>query len=590
MELDQILFKKIIGFYDKWKSNNSKEETAQTVKLHAISPRLTLLARALTGRNIDVLPAENEGGWKDDIFYLPAAFSKLSTVEQNLYFYLFRLVYLSIQSRENLNWHTKTITHSLEDSRRKAEETGPQVLQIMEEEYPAVVQFFYEVKPHFETQTSDPKSHPEHFWLFGKYMVNEGLSDLPAATASPDGDTAGTNPHNPTTEIASKPVEEVEVIAVDKKAQEDYMLTHNFEKVETADEFNGIWRGFDGDDELAEHADALNELNLKHLVRTDEQAHSVYRAEFRGSVKIAESEEVDNGTTCVAYPEWDFGKKQYKPDYCKVFLSKIMGGNLVYAQKCLSENKKTLNQLRRKFAQIHQQRRKVKKLPDGESIDMDALVDWFADMKSGHTPSENIYLSSRKKDPNLAILFLLDLSLSTDSYADGNRVLDVEKQAVILFGETLNEYSVDFAVSGFCSQTRNRCTFHSLKNFGEDWTHGKQRLGSVQPQGYTRIGPALRHSKTLIENHPANRKWVVLISDGKPNDYDRYEGQYGIADVRQALREMHERRISTYAVAIESVARYYLPQMFGQNHYNILSHPDQLVQALAVLYRRINEQ
>ncbi|MCF8247200.1 MAG: hypothetical protein K9J37_19385 [Saprospiraceae bacterium] len=526
MELDQILFKKIIGFYGKWKSNNSQEETAKTVKLDALSPRLTLLARALTGKNMDVLPAENEGGWKDDIFYLPIAFSRLPTVEQNLYFYLFRVVYLSIQSRENFNWHTKNSAQSLEDSRRKAEETGPQVLQVMEDEFPAVAQFFYEVKPRFEPQNDDPKSRPELFWLFGKYMVNEGLN-APPVSASPDGDATGTNPHSPTTEIASKPVEEVEVIAVDKKAQEDYMLTHNFEKVETADEFSGIWRGFDGDDELADHADALNELNLRHLVRTDEQAHSVYRAEFRGSVKIAESEAGDESMACVPYPEWDFGKKQYKPDYCKVFLSKIKGGDLVYAQKCLSENKRTLNQLRRKFAQIHQQRRMVKKLPDGESIDMDALVDWFADLKSGHTPSENIYLSSRKKDPNLAILFLLDLSLSTDSYADGNRVLDVEKQAVILFGEALNEYGVDFAVGGFFSQTRNRCTFHSLKNFGEDWTKGKQRLGSVQPQGYTRIGPALRHSKTLIENHPASQKWVVLLSDGKPNDYDRYEGQYG---------------------------------------------------------------
>ncbi len=589
MELDQILFKKILGFYDKWKLSNGKEETALAVRLEAISPRLTLLARALTGRNVDILPAEKEGGWKDDAFYLPISFSKLPSPEQNLYFYLYRVVYLSIQSREQLNWNNKMEAQSLEIAQQKAAAAAPIILGFMQEEFPSVARFFYEVKPHFEAQYGDPKSRPETFWLYGKYMVNEGVTG-PPVTANPNGEAEGTNPHSPTTEIASKPVEEVEVIAVDKKAQDDYMLTHNFEKVETAEEFSGIWRGFDGDDELAEHAEALNELNLKHLVRTDEQAHSVYRAEFRGSVKIAESEDADNGTTCVTYPEWDLSQKRYKHDYCKVFLSKIKGGDLTYAQKCLSENKKTLDGLRRKFAQIHQQRRMVRRMPDGENIDMDALVDWFADLRSGHTPSENIYNSTRKKDPNIALLFLLDLSLSTDSYADGNRVLDVEKQAVILFGEALNEYGVDFAVGGFCSQTRNRCTFHTLKDFGEGWIKGKQRLGSVEPQGYTRIGPALRHSKALIEAHPASQKWVVLLSDGKPNDYDRYEGQYGIADVRQALRELHERHISTYAVAVESVARYYLPQMFGQNHYNILSHPDQLVQALALLYRRINEQ
>ncbi len=95
----------------------------------------------------------------------------------------------------------------------------------------------------------------------------------------------------------------------------------------------------------------------------------------------------------------------------------------------------------------------------------------------------------------MAVLFLLDLSLSTDSYADGNRVLDVVKQAVILFGEVLSEHDIDFAMGGFYSKTRNNCVYQALKDFGEDWTKGKQKIGAVEPQGYTRIGPALRHSK-----------------------------------------------------------------------------------------------
>ncbi|NPD47740.1 VWA domain-containing protein [Lentimicrobium sp. S6] len=112
-------------------------------------------------------------------------------------------------------------------------------------------------------------------------------------------------------------------------------------------------------------------------------------------------------------------------------------------------------------------------------------------------------------------------------------------------------------------------------------------MAAVEPKGYTRIGPALRHSKSLISKRSMQNKWVILLSDGKPNDYDKYEGRYGVADVKQALREMHEFHINTYAVAIESTARYYLPQMFGQNHYNILSHPEMLLQSLTTLYQRI---
>ncbi len=581
MELDQILFKKIFNYFGRRKGKRELEEISRTISLTDISSRLTLIARALTGENIDIFPAEKEGGWKGTTFYLPTSFSLLPTIEENLNFYIFRVVYLSIQWEAGLNWKGNSSPPSLEESRIEAKGISSSILEKMEEEYPPVIDFFVSIKQNFSEEEN------LEFWLYGKYMSNRDVFENGNGDAfdkSPDEKKAS----NPTTEIKSKAVEEVEIVAVDKKAQEDFVLTHNFEKVETAEEFSGLWRGFDGDDTLQEDEDALNEISLSHLVRTDEVANSIYQADFRDLANIAESEETEDEEIYRTYKEWDFSKKRYKPDYCKVFLKKIKGGDLTYANKCISENTKNLNALRRKFAQIHQQRRTVKRLPDGESIDIDTLVDWFTDLKSRRTPSDNIYLSKRKKDPDLAVLFLLDLSLSTDSYADGNRVLDVEKQAVILFGEVLSEYKVDFAVSGFYSKTRNNCVYHSLKDFGENWTKGKQKIGAAEPEGYTRIGPALRHSKTLIEKHSARQKWVILLSDGKPNDYDKYEGKYGVADVKQALREMHERHINTYAIAIESIARYYLPQMFGQNHYNILSHPDMLIPSLAILYRRIN--
>ena len=110
---------------------------------------------------------------------------------------------------------------------------------------------------------------------------------------------------------------------MDKKAQEDFMLTHNFEKVETVEEFSGLWRGFDGDDNLQDDQDALDQINLKHLVRTDEVAHSIYQADFRDLASIAESGETEDSTTYRTYKEWDYSKKRYKLDYCKVFLKKV---------------------------------------------------------------------------------------------------------------------------------------------------------------------------------------------------------------------------------------------------------------------------
>ena len=580
MEIDQIIFKKVISFFHRRLNKVSDEEKLRTVELSDVSGKLTYIARALTGLNIDIVEAEEEGGWKGELFYLPKKISFFDDVEKNVMFYVFRTVYLSQQLELNINWLDKDDFQSIEDSRLKAKESSQVILEALGSEYPSIHKFYEGIQVEFT------ELELEHHWLFGKLMINEVIIRDKKKSMDSKGDTHSETAEI-TTEIKSKAVEEAKVIEVNKKAQEDYTLAHYFEKVETAEEFKGVWRDFDGDDDLEKDSDALQELNLKHMVRSDEATHSVYQADFRDLQNISNSAENDEKGYYKTYKEWNFKKSEYKADFCKVYLKLPEHGNLDYAQKCINENALTLSSLRRKFAQINQVRRQVNKLSDGEEYDLDSIVDMFTDIKSGHTPSENIYLSKRKKEADISILFLIDLSMSTDSYAAGNRVLDVEKQAVILFGEVLEEYGIDFAVGGFSSKTRNNCSYYILKDFDTDWNTGKKRIGEASPEGYTRIGPALRHAKSLIEDRKTQNKWVVLISDGKPNDYDKYEGKYGVHDVKKALDEMHEYHINTYAIAIESVARFYLPQMFGQNHYNILSHPDMMLNSLTTFYKRI---
>ena len=184
-------------------------------------------------------------------------------------------------------------------------------------------------------------------------------------------------------------------------------------------------------------------------------------------------------------------------------------------------------------------------------------------------------------------MFLLDLSLSSDSYANGNRIIDVEKQISILFGEVLDEYMIDFQIDGFYSKTRNNTTYITLKSFNESWKTARNKIGAVEATGYTRIGPAIRHATNLLSKNYHRKKWLILLSDGKPNDYDRYEGKYGVEDIKQSLREMKIYGINNFAFAIEEQAKYYLPQMFGDNHYNILTSPVELLNSLTKLYDRI---
>jgi nitric oxide reductase NorD protein len=329
---------------------------------------------------------------------------------------------------------------------------------------------------------------------------------------------------------------------------------------------------------------------MKHTVRVDDPIHSIYQAEFIENTTISESAELDTEAPHVAYDEWDYSKRQYKSNFCKVYPKTQIETDTAYYKKTLQKNGSTLTGLRKMLTSVNNKYQQQRRQTQGEDFDLDAITDLYVDIHSGHTPSEKIYLSKRKKDKDLSILILLDVSLSSDGYAGGNKVIDVEKQVSIIFGEILNEFNVDFSIDCFYSKTRNYATYLTLKGFDDSWDKAKHKIGAVEPSGYTRIGAALRHSGALLDKRDTKNKWVILISDGKPNDYDKYEGKYGINDVKQALRELNQRNINSYALAIEAQAKYYLPQMFGQNHYQILTTPVELLQSLVKLYEKIKHQ
>lgn len=341
-------------------------------------------------------------------------------------------------------------------------------------------------------------------------------------------------------------------------------------------------------DDLADHQDALEELSMKFTVRVDDTAHSVYQAEFVENTTISERAESDEKGLFLEYDEWDFKRGRYKPNFCKVYPRLQVKADVSYYQKTISKNGSTLVGLRKMLTSVNNKMMQQKRQNQGDEFDIDALTDLYTDVHARKTPSENIYISNRKKEKDLSILLLLDISLSSDGYAANNRVIDVEKDVSILFVEILAEFNIDFSIDSFYSKTRNYSTYLTLKDFDESWQNGKHKIGAVEPQGYTRIGAALRHAGSRLDKKDTKNKWVILISDGKPNDYDKYEGNYGIQDVRQALRELNERHINSYALAIEAQAKYYLPQMF--NHYQILTTPVELLHSLVSLYEKIKHQ
>lgn len=583
-EPDEYIFTKFAHFF-KRRSKNKQADLSQAVRLTEIKSRLVIFARAITGKPIEIFEAEREGGYKNNNFFLPSVVTEFPTPEENSSFYLFRILYLSVQKTLNLNW-TDNLDHAIEESRLNAAQTSDKVLKELFIQFPVTKGYFDKYVAYFEGKAK-PQQEPDYSFIYGKWMRDSLEDDTSDSLKNFNDKIKKAIEEVQKTVLEAKAVEEIVSVQLDQQQLDDAVLQHQFEKVETADEFGGNFRDMDGDDDLQDHENALEDLNMKYTVRVDDPVHSVYQADFVENTTIAESAEADGKGYHILYDEWDYAKKSYKEKFCKVFPKDMQKNNLAFYKKTIQDNSATLMGLRKMLTSVNNKFQQQRRQSEGDEFDLDALTDLFVDVNSRHTPSDKIYLSKRKKEKDLSILLLLDISLSSDSYAAGNRVIDVEKQVSILFGEILNEFNIDFSIDAFYSKTRNHSSYIGLKGFNENWDKAKYKIGSIEPGGYTRIGAALRHSGALLDKRDTKNKWVILISDGKPNDYDRYEGKYGINDVKQALRELNERKINSYALAIEAQAKYYLPQMFGENHYQILTQPVDLLRSMVKLYEKI---
>jgi nitric oxide reductase NorD protein len=403
--------------------------------------------------------------------------------------------------------------------------------------------------------------------------------------AQPGSDADEPRSRSDGTEAAAPPVEDLTLVSLtDKKPME--LPTHSFEKVETAESFNGTMRQLDGDDELEEHLEALHEVQLSHLVRGGPDAHSVLKADVALDIDVPDVAHIAPTERAVMYDEWDRGKRAYRKAWCAVYPTPMSPGDGAWARAAVLRHRRLIDVLHERLQRHRAALRPQDRQLDGEDVDVDALVDALATVAAGHEPSPRLYVRQARQRRDVATTVLLDVSLSTDSWVDNRRVLDVAREAVLVLGEVADRLGDRLQVLAFASHTRNQVRVWHVRDWRDPWSIGKARLGRLEPQGYTRIGPALRHAIAELRKAEATERVLLLVSDGKPTDYDRYEGRYGMSDVRQALTEARQDGVHVHALAIDAVAREALPAIFGAGAWSILPHPDRLPEALTKVYGR----
>jgi nitric oxide reductase NorD protein len=342
------------------------------------------------------------------------------------------------------------------------------------------------------------------------------------------------------------------------------------------------WSDDSEDPDAARVAEDLDELSLSRT-----------RLRKGGGLKLhldlppADVDDIPLGEG-IKLPEWDYRKQQMQDSFVNL---QMMVPRDCEAQPLPPRLKAPAHRLRRQFEHLRNDRQWLRQQPQGSELDMQAWLDFHVEREHGQCAERGLFMEQRQTRRDLACLLLADVSMSTDAHLnDEHRVIDVIRDSLLLFGETLSVLGDDFALYGFSSLRRHQVRMQELKSFTQrydDNTRG--RIQGLKPGYYTRMGAAIRHATQLLGKSKRRNKLLLLLTDGKPNDLDLYEGRYGVEDTREAVLEARRQGLTPFCITIDREAGDYLPYMFGANGYTLIRQPEQLPLRLPQLYRQLTQ-
>lgn len=361
---------------------------------------------------------------------------------------------------------------------------------------------------------------------------------------------------------------------------------------EHAEDPLGMQRPTDRDEATPaeDFADSLAELNEARLVVSPGSAKEVLVSDDPPDPR-ALREQIEARTTPSAldYPEWDYRTRSYRHPGAHVLLLAAPPGPQQWIEQTLEHHRSMLATIRRQFEQLSARRLRLRRQLDGDEVDLDAYLDGLAEARAGLSMPQALYQTQRTQQRDLAIMLLVDASGSTDGWLSNHRrVIDVEREALLLVCLALDGLGEPYSVQSFSGEGPGAVSVRSLKAFGERYgDRVARRIAGLEPERYTRAGAAVRHASSLLMQQPATHRLLLLLSDGKPNDVDEYEGRYGVEDLRQSVIEARLQGIQPFCLTIDRQAASYLPAVFGVHQYALLPRPELLPRALLDWLRRL---
>lgn len=379
-----------------------------------------------------------------------------------------------------------------------------------------------------------------------------------------------------------------------KKKNDDFShLSLIFDYKKTIDEYKTGNKKIDDSEntDIDNNLNILDELNINKTIISNNKTTSSYNANILNKETIYSTYENNTIKNNYVYKEWNTQKNKYNNDWCNIYLEDI--------NKTTKTNKENVNKIIEKYKiDIIKLRKNIKNILNikiwknrqiiGQDIDIDTLIDNYQDSKKNFF--ERLYKYKEKKVNDLAISILIDISLSTDSYLDNIKIINRIRELSLFIGESINKIINKYSLSGFYSNTRHDCRYVNIKNFTDCWDKKKYDIDKIIPIGYTRIGPAIRHTITNIKSINAKKKAIIIITDGKPTDYDEYEGKYGIEDIKKTIIEANKIKINIKSLLINDIPKPHFSSMFGIKNYKISKDIKKNKAILKTLQEIINEK
>lgn len=364
--------------------------------------------------------------------------------------------------------------------------------------------------------------------------------------------------------------------------RDDSLLLNRFETLLSVAEMINLNRNVEDEDpEAARRAvDDMDQVTLSQHARKT-------ASRLKLDLELAPPA-VDSAALCAehTYPEWDYVRRCYHPENCRVIAEPAAFEGERWRPDAATRRR--IRAVRRQFEALRPRRQVFAAQRDGDELDLAALVRAVADRRAGGPGSDRIYLQARPAERDLAVAILMDTSLSTDAWVDNRRVLDVEKESVLALSHGLAACGDEHAIYAFSSRKRQRVDVATVKSFEEPLQADcVKRLQALRPGYYTRMGAALRHVSAQLVRQPQRHRLLLLLSDGKPNDFDHYEGRYGVEDTRRAIREARGQGLHVFGITVDRKARDYFPYLFGRGSYAIVGRPGRLPAALPRIYRQL---